>query len=338
MKERMESSQDVYRELQIVMSKRGGLYAGLDIPEFYELMETLFTPEEAQVNNAMPPEPVTSIDMAGRMGRSEEEIETILEGMADKGLCQTFQEKGVRYFKSVPIFPSILEFQFMPGKVREREKKVARLMHNYLTAYKAANGPIKLAYPRNRVISVGRTVTSGNTIHTYDMVSTYIDKNDSIAVAACACRHMARLLDEDTHGMPLDVCMWFGQMADFALERLGARRLSKSEAIEILDQCEEAGLVHMSRNVTENIEFLCNCDRWHCQVMKIVLGHPKPALFFNSGFEPNFDPDLCMAFDPCLERCPASALTMGGRRCTRSEPGQMFRMCSLCHWLPLGGH
>ncbi|MBU2499120.1 MAG: hypothetical protein KKE57_09475, partial [Proteobacteria bacterium] len=54
------------------------------------------------------------------------------------------------------------------------------------------------------------------------------------------------------------------------------------EARAILDRAEEAELVHMSRNTTEDIEFPCNFDRWHCEVVKQVLGHPKPGLIFHS--------------------------------------------------------
>ena len=47
-------SQEVYRQLLEVMKKRGGGYSGMDIPEFFALVEELFTPDEAEVNNAMP--------------------------------------------------------------------------------------------------------------------------------------------------------------------------------------------------------------------------------------------------------------------------------------------
>ena len=46
--------QEVYRQLLEVMKKRGGNYAGMDIPEFFSFVEELFTPQEAEVNNAMP--------------------------------------------------------------------------------------------------------------------------------------------------------------------------------------------------------------------------------------------------------------------------------------------
>lgn len=42
-----------------VLKKRAGLYAGADIPEFYAMVEELFTPEEAAGNNATPKGPVT---------------------------------------------------------------------------------------------------------------------------------------------------------------------------------------------------------------------------------------------------------------------------------------
>jgi Pyruvate/2-oxoacid:ferredoxin oxidoreductase delta subunit len=105
--------------------------------------------------------------------------------------------------------------------------------------------------------------------------------------------------------------MWFGDYSEFFIERLGVRKVSKEEARRILDETEEAGLVHMSRNTTEEIDFLCNCDRWHCSVIKLVLKQPKPGLVFNSGFQPHFDPERCNACETCIGRCPPQALEMG---------------------------
>ena len=87
-------TQKVYRDMLEVMAGRGGMYAGLDIPEFYELMETLFTPEEAQVNNAMPRTPATANDIAKELGKPENDIISTLETMADRGLCSTFLKDG----------------------------------------------------------------------------------------------------------------------------------------------------------------------------------------------------------------------------------------------------
>jgi Pyruvate/2-oxoacid:ferredoxin oxidoreductase delta subunit/predicted transcriptional regulator len=303
--------QQVYKELYAAMKSRRGPYTGVEIPEFYDLVEELFTPQEAEVNNVMTRKPITAGEIAGEMNRDESEINAILETMADKGLCRTIAKNDVSYYQGEPFMPGIFEYQFISGQTTDRDKKIARLIKAYKKAFVAARGEAKMSFPVTRVITVDRTIEAGNTVHTYDQVSTYIDKNETIGLATCYCRHAAKLVDEDTHDMPMEVCMYFGDMAEYAIERLGARKMDKAEALKVLDTAEEAGLVHMSRNTTENVNFICNCDRWHCETIKGVLKQSKPALFFNSGFQPRFDPDLCTACETCIERCPPEALVMG---------------------------
>ncbi|MFC1856596.1 4Fe-4S binding protein [Thermodesulfobacteriota bacterium] len=322
-------SKKVYEELLEVMKSRRGPYAGMDIPEFYAMAEELFTPEEAEVNNALPVKPATAADIAKEMGKPEAEVKKKLESMADNGLCITLAVGDNRYYQGAPFMPGIFEFIFLKGTMTEWDKKIARLIHNYKEAFDAVKGEIKITYPTSRVITVDRTISAANTIHTYDQVATYIDKYDTIGVGTCFCRHGARLLDEDIHDMPMEVCMWFGDLAEYAIERLGSRKLTKQEARAVLDQAEEAGLVHMSRNTTEDILFICNCDRWHCEAIKLVLKQPKPALFFNSGFEPRFDPDLCVACETCIDRCPPEALTMGDDEVPEVDLDRCFG-CAVC--------
>ena len=322
-------AQQVYTELYAVMKKRCGPYTGIEIPEFYAMAEELFTPQEAEVNNRMPGKPVTAGDIAGEMNKEESEVKTILETMADKGLCRTYLKDNVRLYQAEPFMPGIFEYQFVSGQSSDRHKKVAGLIKAYKKAFNAARGEIKMSFPVTRVIPVDRTIEAGNTVHTYDQVSTYIDKNDTIGVGTCYCRQAAKLVDEDTHDMPMEVCMWFGNMAEYAIERLGARKMSKGEARKVLDMAEEAGLVHMSRNTTENVNFICNCDRWHCEVIKGVLNQSRPALFFNSGFQPRFDPDLCTACETCIERCPPEALVLGENDVPEVDLDRCFG-CAVC--------
>jgi Pyruvate/2-oxoacid:ferredoxin oxidoreductase delta subunit len=292
-------------------------------------MEALFTPREAAVNNVMSRKPATAAEISHDIGEDTEKIEPILETMADKGLCKTYKRDGVRYYEGEPFMPGIFEYQFFAGKSTSRDKNIAKLINEYKQAFKAAKGARRMTFPTSRVITVDRTIAAGNTVHTYDQVSTYIDKYESIAVGTCYCRHAAQLRNEDVHGMPMDVCMWFGNMAEYAIERLGATQMGKEEARQVLDRSEAAGLIHMSRNTTEDIEFICNCDRWHCEVVSGVLKQSKPALFFNSGFEPHFDADLCTACETCIERCPAEALAMGDNEVPQLNLDRCFG-CAVC--------
>lgn len=322
-------TKEVYKQMLTVMKRRRGFYAGMDIPEFYAMVEELFNEEEAEVNNAMPKGPTTAEEIAKHIGRDEVEIKVILERMADKGLCKTFKEKGIRYFQGEPFMLGIIEYQFMPGGTTERDKRLAKIIHAYKEAFNSAKGSTKMTFPTTRVITVDKTIKAGNTIHTYDQVQTYIDKYHQISVSTCFCRHMAQLRGEDIHGMPTDVCMFFGRGAEFAIERLGARKLTKEGARVVLDRAEEAGLVHMARNTTEDIEFLCNCDRWHCELLTIILKQSRPGLFFNSGFQPVFDPNLCTACETCIGRCPSEALTMGENDVPEVNLDRCFG-CAVC--------
>jgi Pyruvate/2-oxoacid:ferredoxin oxidoreductase delta subunit len=311
------------------MQQRRGLYAGVDIPEFYELVEALFKPREAEVNNALTTRPTTAADVAEQMQRDPEEVTATLESMADRGLCATFVQDGTRYYRGVPFMPGIFEYQFMPGGRSRRDRDLARLIHRYKQAWEEHAGPQRITFPLTRVIPVDRTIAAGNTVHTYDQVATYIDKYDTIGVGTCYCRHAALLRDEDVHDLPMEVCLWFGKAAEHAIERLNGRRLSKEEARAILDRTEAAGLVHMSRNTTDEIDFLCSCDRWHCEVITQVLKQPKPGWAFNSGYRPLFDDQLCVACETCLERCPAEALAMGPEEVPQVDLERCFG-CGLC--------
>jgi Pyruvate/2-oxoacid:ferredoxin oxidoreductase delta subunit len=80
---------------------------------------------------------------------------------------------------------------------------------------------------------------------------------------------------------------------------------------------------------TGDIACICNCDRWHCGAIKTALAQPKPGRFFNSGFDPRFDPDLCVSCETCIERCPAKALTMGKNDVPEVDLDMCFG-CAVC--------
>jgi hypothetical protein len=80
-------AEKVHRELLEVMKGWGGPYAGLDIPEFFALVEELFDPEEAEINNALPRKPTPVNEIAAKTDRSPEEVSGILARMAARALC-----------------------------------------------------------------------------------------------------------------------------------------------------------------------------------------------------------------------------------------------------------
>jgi Pyruvate/2-oxoacid:ferredoxin oxidoreductase delta subunit len=306
-----KTAAEVYRRLCKAMEIRGGEYPGMEIPEFYALVKELFTTEEVEVYLAIPRGYHPASAIAAEMGKQPEEVELVLEAMANKGICVAGNMGDTTFYGSLPFVPGIFEFQFMRGTDTSKDKKLARLIHDYKAAVDSFKGPSKVTFPKTRVISVDRKIQAGNTIHTYDQVASYIGKYEPLAVSTCYCRHEAKLIDEnDDCGKPNEVCMQFGMAAQFVIDRGMGRKISKEEAIDILKKCEEAGLVHSTINRQE-IDWLCNCCNDHCVILQKALAQPNPGIALNSGFQPVRNSELCKACEICIEHCPPTALTMG---------------------------
>src|SRR5512145_2570679 len=128
-------SDGVYKELCKTMAKLGGRYPGRDIPEFYDLVHELYTPAEAAAAAAMTSRQMTAEMIAEKLGRSAAETRAVLEGMSDNLLCMSMDKDGTRYYISVPFVPGIFEFQFSRGTWTERDRRIARLIHAYKSAF-----------------------------------------------------------------------------------------------------------------------------------------------------------------------------------------------------------
>ena len=104
--------------------------------------------------------------------------------------------------------------------------------------------------------------------------------------------------------------MSFRTAAEYIIERGLGRRVTKEEAMGIIRQAEEAGLVHATFN-TQRLDVICNCCRCHCAWLKTALSQPEPSEAILHTFEPSFDSELCTVCGICVDRCPAGALTLG---------------------------
>ena len=249
--------------------------------------------------------------------------------MAGKGLCLYANLDGTNAYALPPFVPGIFEFQFMRGTRTERDLRLAKVICKYKDAVDAINGIPKISFPSTRVIAVDERVEVGNTIHTYDQVSAYVESSDPISVCTCYCRHEAQLIDpNDTCGKPNEVCMQFGLGARFIIDKGLGREVSKKEAIDILRRSEEEGLVHCSIN-RQSIEFICNCCADHCAILKTALAQPKPGLALNSGFQPRIDPEECTSCHDCVDNCPAAALAMAEATAPVLDMDRCFG-CGVC--------
>jgi len=182
--------------------------------------------------------------------------------------------------------------------------------------------------PFTRVIPVNKSIDTGKQkILDADSVDKIIADADVIAVTKCTCRVIAHKCDQT-----LEVCLQVNNAARYTLDRGSGREVSKDEALQILRQCEEDGLVHVTMNKMHVGHFICNCCDCCCQALPLVI---KEGLKIcdPSRFEAAIDAELCSACETCLERCYFNALelmeTADGRE-VMQVIGDNCMGCGLC--------
>ncbi len=55
---------------------------------------------------------------------------------------------------------------------------------------------------------------------------------------------------------PLETCILLNNVADILINRQVAKKITTEEALKILEQCEDLGLVHHADNASEEFSFI----------------------------------------------------------------------------------
>jgi len=292
----------------------GGMIPAMPIPEMAALVEELFSPEEVEIASLFPPGAAPARELAEKMSKSEEELLPILESMADKATVLTREKDGKTLYRLLPIMPGMFEFQFMRGTDTPRDRRLAHLFKSYLEVatlpFTKAVTSVKDLTPFSRIIPIEKSIQAGQKVYTFDQLSKYIQAADAISVGHCYCRHQAYLLGEQVCDAPIESCMNFGPGAQYTSQRGITRMISKKEAFEILTSCEEKGLIHLSSNTSDFLEYLCNCCGCHCDILKKIKDTGSPVWAATSGYLAVVDEDTCEGCGICEEKCQMQAVEL----------------------------
>lgn len=108
------------------------------------------------------------------------------------------------------------------------------------------------------------------------------------------------------------------------------QRLTKTEALALLRQCEEDGLLHSVWTfLTPFIGAICNCNlESGCMAMKLTSGYAMPMMWRGEWVARLFE-ESCTACGKCARVCPFGALSRNdGRRVVLDE--QKCWGCGIC--------
>ena len=282
-----------------------------------EIIDLLFTEEEAQVTAAFPMMPASAKKMAKRLHRPEREVKAILENLCEKRLILSFGEGSRKKYMMLPIVPGIFETQMSTAPRDEKAVRFAELFEEYFVKenFEEMN---KRTVSMVKVVPVQKTVENTIGAMPGDQMREAIERQEVWGLAdACSCRHHKELVG-DSCDRPKDVCMSFGKMAEYTANYGVARLVSKEEILEAVDRAEESGLVHITDNV-EFPSFSCNCCACCCGFLGLINKFNMPGLVTSSRFIAEVDTDACKSCGKCAKVCPVGALRRYHKKLTFDE-------------------
>ena len=290
-------SDEVYEELAAALDRLPNGFPRTPSNVEILLLKKVFSPEEAsfavKLSGSM--EPVDAI--AERLELPVEEARAKLMGMVKRGLIWFDKEGGKPRFRLAPFIVGIFESQ-----LESMDHEFAHLFEEYMADGGAA-GIMRPQPAMHRVIPAQGAVKS-EWILPYDDVRSILLAAKSFSVRDCICRVQQDQLGRKCD-FPLRNCLMFS-----AVERKPRPGdISKEEALAILDETEEIGLVHTVSNVAEQFGYVCNCCGCCCGILRGITdwGIEKSVAYAN--YYSVIDSGECTNCGACIERCQVKAIS-----------------------------
>jgi NAD-dependent dihydropyrimidine dehydrogenase PreA subunit len=249
--------------------------------------------------------PGTAAQMAQKLDRAVDDIKGDLNDLFHKGLAFKKEKKeGVIWRAPAHIA------QFHDASILwpQAPAEFYDLWSTYMETEWPNLAPILtelLPRPFTRVIPVGKSVDPGKVqVLAPENVREIIDSAGRLAVTACTCRLTMRKCEA-----PVEVCLQINRGADYTIERGSGREVTKKEALKIIAETEEAGLVHVTMNKAGVGHFICNCCGCCCQSFTLLIADELP-ICDPSRYRPEVDIDVCSGCGTCEERCWFDAISV----------------------------
>ncbi|MDM8538347.1 4Fe-4S binding protein [Desulfobacterales bacterium HSG17] len=291
---------DVYLKLKKQLDTISTGYPDTESKIEIEILQKLFTEEDAKLFVELSPLPEKSLDIAKRIKRDLNDTEIHLEEMAKKGLLFRIHKNNETSYVTPPFTMGIMEFQ-----VDRMDEEFASMTEKY---FESGFGKTLQSNPTvlKRTIQVNNKLVLEYPIVPYNDAIQIIDKQKKIAVADCVCRAMGKL-NETGCNKPLEVCLSFGEVAEYWAESLAGRYIDKDEAKKILKQSDEAGLVVQVSN-SQAPGSMCACCSCCCIMLRSLKMQPNPAESSSSNYFAENNSEECSGCEECLERCQMEAI------------------------------
>jgi len=248
-----------------------------------EILEILYTPEEAALAAKLPARPTSLGKLALRLGLPEAELATRLDAMCDKGLVMDLvhSRTGERAYLLSPPVVGFFEFSLMRAKDSIPKKRMAEALHAY------THGDVTFAreaFGRETVIARALVHESALAddplpdVLDWERAAEVVGGASGWAVSLCYCRHKAEHVGEAC-GAEMENCLSLNRGAEFVVRRGFGRAIPREEALDVVARARAAGLVQLPDNVMHRPTFV--------QLLRLLLRTaPRREHLWPPGGEP----------------------------------------------------
>ncbi len=278
----------------------------------YEILERIFTEEEARLVAQLPLAPFAAEGAARAWRMSPSEAERTLQRLASRGLVVDIEGAERRMYFMPPPVAGFFELALMRVPPDEGQKSLAELLHRYMdvdeefarTLYEPGGTQLGRALAHEPALDL-----YDDALHVLDheRASTIIEEAGSRAVGVCFCRHKRHHLDTACDA-PLELCMAFDTAADYLVRNGLARPFDAREGLELLYEAHELGLVQYAENVRVGPNFVCNCCSCCCDTLIAARRFAVLRPVHTTRFVPVVDEERCTGCGVCVEACPVEAM------------------------------
>lgn len=324
----MEQERKLILKLGQKITDRIGHKVTVDDPEYWGLA-CICTDEMAEVALKMKVrKPMTLPELLAVTGKEQKELEKLLQDMSCAGILE-YNWENPKHEKQyvLPMFvPGSAEFTNMNKQQLAEHPELGRFFE------RMSRLPLEKVTPMvppggagvgMHVIPVEKAIGLENQSIDIEHISHWLKKYDGkYAASPCSCRLSRQTYDEGCADDPDDWCIAVGDMADYVVEtNKGGRYVTYDEVMDILKRAEDNGFVHQITNIdgSDKIFAICNCNINVCYALRTSQLFNTPNMS-RSAYVARVDTENCVACGRCVEYCPAGAVKLGQKLCSKDGP------------------
>jgi len=305
----MEQNDQVYIKLQKHLDNQAVGFPATKTGVEIRILKHIFTPEEAEIASLLSYkfEPLKIIySRVEHLVESPEELEKILDRIQKKGGIEFKIKNGKKHYCNAPLVVGMYEFQLdrlTPEFIKD--------FNDYTSDKNFGIEFLSTELPQMRTIPVAKSIHPQHNVSTFDEVTTLLQQaEEPFGIMECICRKKKSIEGESCKVTDRkETCLAIGSMAQMTLANAVGRKITKDEAMSIIEQNQKEGLVLQPSN-TKKAEFICSCCGCCCGMLDMHKNLPKPLNFWATNFHAVVDKNTCEGCGNCEESCQVGAVSV----------------------------